>query len=630
MERHLLGVEKTYGSNDMNGITELHILDSQGNTVFYDGRYLIPLYQRAFAWTENEIEQLIDDINSFDADRYYLGSLIVNRNADGKFETIDGQQRLTALFLLLNYLDFNTESGKLSFECREKSNYTLDSLTELCDESKIEKRLFDDDKIEQDLIRGRDIIKRKFDSENIDKENFKERLSRVILFRIEVPPHTDLNRYFEIMNVRGEQLEQHDILKATLMNELDESERAVFAKIWDACRDMTGYVQMHFPKDYRESVFGDRWNWLDTNKVFTYKFDEGQVSGNSILEIISMPETESISDGEDNDGNRIRFDSIVKFPHFLIHALKVFTQTDWQTSFNFPEQLDDKKLLEIFQGVLNDTTDKKALAHKFILCLLKCRFLFDKYIIKREYKIDDKNDDKNGYWSLKELNISGIKSQKKPYYKDTEFKKKNQQNKTYRRNARNNLMLQSCLRVSYTSPKVMHWITRLLVWLYNNENLAHIEEYEKVIEHIAQEPIKKFLDEQNFSQGINTPHIVFNYLDYLLWKGKKIEANDFVFEFRNSVEHWYPQHPPKPFPLWNDMNRFGNLCIIQRDINSRFSNLLPISKKKMNATHIEKGSLKLRLMSEETIDDEQWTATDCARHEKDMLNILSKACKDNS
>ena len=48
------------------------------------------------------------------------------------------------------------------------------------------------------------------------------RLAHVVLYRIEVPEHTDLNRYFEIMNTRGEQLEQHDILKAQLMGYLND------------------------------------------------------------------------------------------------------------------------------------------------------------------------------------------------------------------------------------------------------------------------------------------------------------------------------------------------------------------------------------------------------------------------
>ena len=46
-----------------------------------------------------------------------------------------------------------------------------------------------------------------------------------------------------------------------------------------------------------------------------------------------------------------------------------------------------------------------------------------------------------------------------------------------------------------------------------------------------------------YEMGVNTPHIVFNYLDYLLWKDNVEKYNDFSFEFRNSVEHWYPQTP---------------------------------------------------------------------------------------
>lgn len=74
-----------------------------------------------------------------------------------------------------------------------------------------------------------------------------------------MPENTDLNRYFEIMNTRGEQLEQHDILKASLMSNLrDAAERRLFAAIWEACSDMTGYVQMHFiskNNSVREAIF---------------------------------------------------------------------------------------------------------------------------------------------------------------------------------------------------------------------------------------------------------------------------------------------------------------------------------------------------------------------------------------
>ena len=57
------------------------------------------------------------------------------------------------------------------------------------------------------------------------------------------------------------------------------------------------------------------------------------------------------------------------------------------------------------------------------------------------------------------------------------------------------------------------------------------------------------------------------------------------------------------------MDNFGNLCLIQRNINSKFSNLSSLSKKSSFKDMIEKGSLKLRLMVDMTIDDESWKAS---------------------
>ena len=217
-----------------NKIISLSILDDSDKTLFDKDKYIIPLYQRAFAWSDKEICQLIDDINDFTGAHYYLGSLIVNLNKDGVYEVIDGQQRLTALFLLLDFVGKNDwGADRLSYECRERSNFTLNNLSQLSNNT-LEVYLANTEKIEQTLITGRKIISDKFSSDKIDKDQFIANLKKVILYRIEVPPHTDLNRYFEIMNVRGEQLEQHDILKAKLMEPLDEKSRTAFAIVWDA------------------------------------------------------------------------------------------------------------------------------------------------------------------------------------------------------------------------------------------------------------------------------------------------------------------------------------------------------------------------------------------------------------
>lgn len=621
----------------MSDITFLSIIDSEDKTIFEDDNYLIPLYQRAFAWSDKEITQLIDDIYDFEAKKYYIGSLIVNVNSNGLYEVIDGQQRLTALFLLLNHLGYRWKDDRLRYECREKSNYTLNLLNSLLPNEDNRNKSVDEDKIEQPLIKGRDIIKQKFCSDKIDEVKFKEKLKNVKLFRIEVPPHTDLNRYFEIMNVRGEQLEQHDILKAKLMEPLDPDEQTAFSIIWDACRDMSGYVQMHFAKQQRELLFGGDWDWLNIDNIFSLTADNGSVHPQTAIKIIENKEPIQVWDGDEEAGNRIRFESIIDFPFFLLHVLKVFVATEFNEYFSaIPELLDDKKLLKTFTDIIDKWKSDKEFSLKFIKYLLKSRFLFDKYIIKREYK----NEDTTGSWSLKELKVSGARSKKKSYYRDTYFGELNEWKTTYSPRAVTNLMLQSCLRVSYTSPKIMHWITELLKWLNVDDNLKKLSQFENQIVIIAQKPVIKFITDKNYMQGVNTPHIVLNYLDYLLWtkrsdaKYKGLNFDEFSFEFRNSVEHWYPQHPSKDMlKSWDDKDGdhlcrdyIGNICIISREVNSKFSNLAPTSKKHYKDI-VQKGSLKLRIMGNKTTDDTLWRTTDYKIHGEEMLNLLKDNCQ---
>lgn len=75
--------------------------------------FLIPDYQRPYAWGEDECATLWDDLFAFafpgddcdafnsDTDEYFLGPIVTFENSDGKLEVIDGQQRLTTIMLLL-------------------------------------------------------------------------------------------------------------------------------------------------------------------------------------------------------------------------------------------------------------------------------------------------------------------------------------------------------------------------------------------------------------------------------------------------------------------------------------------------------------------------------------------------
>lgn len=91
----------------------------------FESKYLIPIYQRNYAWGKEEIVTLLDDVSSNDGE-YFIGSL-VTREKDGIFEVIDGQQRLTTLFLILRYLKHDIK-GELKFEARQKSNETLEKI----------------------------------------------------------------------------------------------------------------------------------------------------------------------------------------------------------------------------------------------------------------------------------------------------------------------------------------------------------------------------------------------------------------------------------------------------------------------------------------------------------------------
>lgn len=632
-------------------IKELFVYKDEQNNVFNsDKEYKIPLYQRAYAWGDKQLLQLLEDIRDNNSDRYYIGSLVVADKGDF-YEVVDGQQRLTSLFLLLTCLKKEV-NPTLTFACREKSNYTLRHLNEILDGASV----IDQDKVQESIANGMRLLKEELSNSEKYGEDFVQKLANVVLYRITVPPHTDLNRYFETMNTRGEQLEPHDILKAHLMSyycDRPKEERA-FACIWDACANMDGYVQMHFDKASRECLFGGYWWDLPTKssvRSFNASFSgANKDNGLSLADVARNGyRNDSFYSSVDEDGSEVnvRFEGIIEFPYFLMHCLKTFAEVEKLSSDDgknlYEQLLDDKKLNIAFDRVLKHGVQKNGehlsgyeFSKRFILHLLRTRFLFDKFILKREY-IGDSLD---GEWSIKTLCVSGQQSKKKAYFKNTDFRESGQWGNTRDNRVRhpNNLMIQSALRVSYTSPKVMHWITTLLSWLSNEQNLGHLNSFCSVAESVAQNSIREgffeVCEDGNYLMGVNTPHIVFNYLDYLIWQQDRTKYKDFKFEFRNSVEHWYPRHPSESeLLIWEDgVDTFGNLCIIQRNVNSKFSNLPPEGKKISFDHLVTNGSLKLRLMSESTTKNgsisgsQFWRESACAEHEAQMLDMLKHAC----
>jgi len=117
-----------------NTMSKLNVDQKTIKDLFQDKKadFLIPDYQRPYAWGETECQTLWDDIFSFaipddgrtefdSNSEYFLGPIVTFKNDDAKMEVIDGQQRLTTLMLLLRafYAKFGHMQDKASVATRQ-------------------------------------------------------------------------------------------------------------------------------------------------------------------------------------------------------------------------------------------------------------------------------------------------------------------------------------------------------------------------------------------------------------------------------------------------------------------------------------------------------------------------------
>lgn len=626
------------------------------------GEYTIPVYQRNYAWEETQIRQLIKDIidslKKSSTKKYYIGTLIVDKteiNNKSLFETIDGQQRLTTLNILLiaikNHPQFkhiNTEWFErlnLSFSNRQKSE---EALLDLFGNSKIESKKYNPSILDAyDLVIS--ILNEEIkESGDVTIEAFTDYLFHyVTILRVEVPPQTDLNHYFEIMNNRGEQLEKHEVLKARLLEsfnfikDLDVKEKNshVFHTIWEACANMEKYVQYGFPVDVRHNLF-DSNNW-DNFKA--ENFDEvlnqfGEIknqkhqAAQSIDQIIKKPVNDSSRENA-SDENPERFYSVINFSNFLLHVIRVTTKQDIL--------LDDKKLLDSFEEIVDKKTyeEKIIFSQNFAFSLLKTKYLFDKFIIKRDTSKQKEE------WSL-----SKMKNSKQHRGNSIAYTASYPNSFEDIHLNRQLVQLLSMFHVSIPTLSYKHWLNAALHYVYENPNtsaegyinflertaetfiynriVAHEpQEYYKMIYHPESMKLNNPIDITKFSFGSITNNLLFNYVDYLLWKrevnkeSKDSKIMDFKFTSRSSVEHYYPQNPKEGFPKMKDLNAlncFGNLCLISHSKNSSLSNFSPLSK----AEFYLKGdidSIKQYIMLRNA---DNWDVEAIQDHQKEIFQLL--------
>lgn len=228
-------------------------------------KFLIPEYQRPYAWTDDQVLTLFEDLveytNNQNESSYFLGCIVSFSNENKEQEIIDGQQRITTLFLLLRAI--HRKLQKMS-DSKEKDNFIrqiepaiwkIDELTSVADYSSvlIESKVLEVEynqilenilKIGEVEDKSKDryslnyklLIKLLDEYANNEPLNFYRFTNNVLNKTIVLPIKADTQEtaltIFSTLNDRGLPLSDADIFKAKIYNKLNEENRAKFVVEW--------------------------------------------------------------------------------------------------------------------------------------------------------------------------------------------------------------------------------------------------------------------------------------------------------------------------------------------------------------------------------------------------------------
>lgn len=278
----------------------------------YKDFYTVPDFQREYVWNRDQVEKLLEDVREefYDEDgapirgpEYFLGSIVVCGDDDGSFQLIDGQQRMTTIYLVLCVL------RDLLRIMSEKPNDTLRgqiaSAATNEDGDEVHKhRLvlqYDDSRgilakiveepavalaLKGDTISVRKILSAYQDIKDFLQTNFGDSpkqvrrfyaafTKRVKLIRIKTPSLSNALKVFETVNDRGIGLNAMDLLKNLLFMKATSEEHETLKIQWksltdtlDRCHEkplrfLRYYIMAHFELDVNKPLREDDiYTWI--------------------------------------------------------------------------------------------------------------------------------------------------------------------------------------------------------------------------------------------------------------------------------------------------------------------------------------------------------------------------------
>lgn len=256
----------------MENLLELKIINELNPFSFY-----IPSYQRGYKWTPKEVIDLLNDINEFiprvidqtdEKTWYCLQPIVIKKRSGSNYEVIDGQQRLTTIYLILNYLNQDF------VEARRDKLFSLDYETRSDTKGFINR--LEEDNIDHDNIdfyyihQAYDAISDWFENQDdrFDKGEFRSKLkfnSKVIWYE---SSESDSISIFTRINIGKIPLTNAELIKALFLNSSNFDKNAV---------DKLRLKQLEIASEWdniENSLQDDRfWYFLTGNKHSTNRIE---------------------------------------------------------------------------------------------------------------------------------------------------------------------------------------------------------------------------------------------------------------------------------------------------------------------------------------------------------------------
>lgn len=243
------------------------------------GEFIVPSYQRGYRWGKNEIVRLLEDITASGRNKmYYLQPIVLKRLEDGKYELIDGQQRLTSLYLIMIYLNVFS-NGFLP-----KAKYSIEYITR-CKSANYLKNIFNSDDKDANIdfwFMGNayeaisEWAKQQSQAVLTELNYLLENCVRVIWY--EVDSTEDAINLFTRLNIGKIPLTSSELIKAMFLSEhenLPNNRKEEIALQWD-----------HMEKELHND---ELWYFLTNNN-----FDKYQTRIDLVMDLIAGKEIQEI------------------------------------------------------------------------------------------------------------------------------------------------------------------------------------------------------------------------------------------------------------------------------------------------------------------------------------------------